>query len=208
MRRSRLRSCREYRTARADSSKTLQTFVSFRHDRLVPVIHVFQKHSEVDGRASPAMTLSASLRRWCDRDQDRTHAVGAIDDLAVLVRTDEAGIVLFQHRFLAVDNHRQLAFEHEINLLGRRGIGAGAASRQEMRYADDQALGAAGLGAEQPQAGEVAVMRRFVSLCRVKTPDLHQNFSPFSMRYAPFGSVMATRRMMQPSPRSQFHGKN
>src|SRR5262249_23951611 len=84
---------------------------------------------------------------------------------------------------------------------------AGAAARQEVRQADHELLGPAGLGAEQAQRGIVAMVGSVVGLGLGKALDQHQNFSPFSMRYVPFGSVMATRRTMQPSPRSQFHGK-
>src|ERR1700733_14729277 len=116
--------------------------------------------------------------------------------------------MFFQYRLLAVDDHRQFAGEHEVNLLRRRSIRPGAAARQEMRHADDQARRAAGFCTEHAQGRAGAVIGRVVTFDVGETLDLHQNFSPFSIRYACFGSVMATRRMMQPSPRSQFQGKN
>src|ERR1700722_18362304 len=148
------------------------------------------------------------LRRCRDCDQHGHHIVGAIDHLAHLVRADEAAVVRLQHRLLAAGNDGELAGEDEVDLLGRRGIRAGAAAGEEMRESDHELLGAAGLGAEQAHRGVGAVVRHLVRLGVGKALDLHQNVSPFSMRYEPLGSVIATRRMMQPSPRSQFHGKN
>src|SRR5262249_30723443 len=97
---------------------------------------------------------------------------------------------------------------HHVDLLGRRGVRAGAAAGQEMRQADEELFGAAGVGAEQAQRRIIAMVWRLVGLGLGEPLDQHQNFSPRSMRYSPLGSTMATRRMMQPSPRSQFHGKN
>src|SRR5271168_5516284 len=98
---------------------------------------------------SPAMTPRLLLRRRGDGDQDRAHVVAAIDDLPVLVRADETGIVFLQDRFLAVDDQRQFAGQDEVDFLRRRSVGPGAAARQKMRNADDQALGATSLGAEK-----------------------------------------------------------
>ena len=64
----------------------------------------------------------------------------------------------FEHRLLAADDDGQLAGEDEIDLLGRRGVRAGAAAGQEMREADHELLRAAGLGAEQAQRGVGAVV--------------------------------------------------
>src|SRR5205814_6573142 len=98
--------------------------------------------------------------------------------------------------------------EHKIDLLGRRGIRAGAAARQEIREPDRELLRPARIQPEQTQRVIVAVIGRLVALRLRKSLVQHQNFSPRSMRYSPLGSTMATRRMMQPSPRSQFQGKN
>ena len=71
------------RTARADFSGSLRTF-------LVSPRAGIQQPEDVLAGSSPAMTPMASLRRGRDGDQDRTHVVAAIDDLAVFVRADEA----------------------------------------------------------------------------------------------------------------------
>src|SRR5258708_37615093 len=97
------------------------------------------------------VTPSPTCRRRSDRDEDRAHLVGAVDDLAALVRTDETAAVLLQDRLLAVDDDREFTLQHVINLLRRRGIGTGAATRQEMRHTGDDRLGASRLRAEQPQ---------------------------------------------------------
>src|SRR6202035_5127259 len=64
------------------------------------------------------------------------------------------------------------------------------------------------IGAEQAQRRVGAMIGRFVAFGLGKPLDQHQNLPPFSILYLPLGSTIATRRMMQPSPRSQFHGKN
>src|ERR1700733_13787447 len=170
--------------------------------------HIGERSDAVLRTSMAGHDAEKSLRPRRDGDQDRAHRVAAVDDLAAFVRADEAGIVLLEHGFLAVDDHRQFTFQHEIDLLGRRGVGPGAAAGKEVRYADNQALRAAGFGAEYPERRASAGVGRVVTLDLGEAFDLHQNASPFSMRYAPLGSVMATRRMIQPSPRSQFQGKN
>src|SRR5580692_8902809 len=80
---------------------------------------------------SPAIPPAASLRRRRDGDQDRAHLVAPVDDLAVFVRTDEAGIVLLEHGLLAAGDHRQLARQHEVDFLRRRSVRPGAAPGQE-----------------------------------------------------------------------------
>src|SRR5262245_43926614 len=85
----------------------------------------------------------SSRRQRRDRDEDGADLVAAVDDLAALVRADVAAIVLAQHGLLAADDHGELAFEHVIDLLGRRGVRASAAAGQEMRDAGDDGLGAA-----------------------------------------------------------------
>ena len=89
---------------------------------------------------------------------------------------------VLEHGLLAADDHGELAGEDEVDLLGRRGIRAGAAAGEEVREPDHELLRAAGFGAEQAQRGVVAVVRRLVRLGVGKALDLHQNFSPFSMR--------------------------
>src|ERR1044071_2770865 len=164
--------------------------------------------------ASPGMTAECgatalpSRRRRGDRDEDRAHLVGAVDDLAAFVRADVAGVVLLQHRLLAAHNHRQLALQHVVDLLRRRGVRARAAARKKVRDTGDERLRHARLCAEQPQRGAGAVVRRDVFLGFGKLLGDHLTLLPLSIRYLPLGSMIATRRMMQPSPRSQFHGKN
>src|SRR5215475_1009723 len=130
-------------------------------------------------RAEFAAPLSLHRR---DRHHDRADLVAAIDDLAHLIRSDDAGIVLLQHRLLSADDHGQLARQHEIDFLRRRGVGPGAATGQEVRHADDQRLRAAGFRPEQAQRQAVAVVGRLVGLGLAEASDLHQNFSPFSTR--------------------------
>src|SRR6185437_7653921 len=93
----------------------------------------------------------ASLRRHRHRNHDGADLVAAVDDLACLVRLDNAGVVCLQHGFLAVDDHGQFAAQHEVDFLGRRGVRPRAAAGQEVRVAEHEALGAAGLGAEHAQ---------------------------------------------------------
>src|SRR5262249_13843707 len=95
-----------------------------------------------------------------------------------------------------------------VDLLGRRCVGAGAAAGLEMRDAENERLRAAHLGAEHSQRLVLPVVGSLVGLRVGRLADDHRNFSPFSMRYAPLGSTIATRRMMQPSPRSQFQGNS
>src|SRR6185312_12071311 len=83
-----------------------------------------------------------------------------------------------------------------------------AATREEMRHARNDPLRHAGLGAEQPQGRAGAMIGRNVLLGFGELLRRHLNLFPLSIRYLPLGSTIATRRMMQPSPRSQFHGKN
>src|SRR5262249_32799663 len=137
---------------------------------------------------SPAMTVCLLLLRLRRRhgDQHGHHLVAAVDDLPALVDADEAGVERLQHALLAVDDDGQLAREHRVDLLGGRGVRAGAAARQEVRQADHELLGPAGLGAEQAQRGIVAMVGSVVALGLGKALDQHQNFSPFSMRYVPF----------------------
>src|SRR5262245_42925178 len=112
---------------------------------LVPAIHVFliQTISKTwmpgikPGMTEHVASSVASLRHRRDRHCDRADIVAAVDDLARLVRTDDAGIVLLQHGLLAADDHGQFALEHDINLLRWRSVGARAAARQKMRDADD-----------------------------------------------------------------------
>src|SRR5207302_1903319 len=84
-----------------------------------------------------------------------------------------------KRRFPAADGDRELARQHEIDRLRQRSVRAGAATGQEMRYPDDQGLGAAGLGAEQAQGQAATMVWRLVWLGIRKAFDLHQNFSPF-----------------------------
>src|SRR4029078_8627118 len=92
--------------------------------------------------------------------------------------------------------------------LRRRGVGACATTRQEVRYPGDDRLGNAGLGTEQSVRAYRPMVRRLVGLRFAELLDDHLNLFPLSIRYLPLGSTMATRRMMQPSPRSQSNGKN
>src|SRR5262249_11904618 len=150
----------------------------------------------------------ASLRRRRDGDQHGHDLVAAVDDLTPLVRADEAGVVDAQHGLPAVDDQRELAGEHEIDLLGRRNVRAGAAARQEVRQPDGELLWPARIEAEQTERVIITMVGGVIALRLGEPLVQHQNFSPRSMRYSPLGSTMATSRMMQPSPRSQFHGKN
>src|SRR6266700_3035091 len=77
---------------------------------------------------------SASFHRR-DRDCDRADIVAAVDDLARLVRADDAGVVLLQHGLLAADDHRQFSLEHDIDLFRWRRVGTRTAARQKMRDA-------------------------------------------------------------------------
>src|SRR5215813_12692993 len=151
--------------------------------------------------------MARLIWRVSDRNHDRAHFIAAVDDFARFVRLDHAGVIRLEHRLLAVDNDGQFTAQNEINLLWRRGVGSCAAARQEMRVAEDEALGAAGFCPKQAQRGVVAVIGCVVWLGVCKTFDVHQNFLPRSMRYFPVGSTIATSRTMQPSPRSQFQGK-
>src|SRR5580704_4978206 len=71
---------------------------------------------------------SMSLHRR-DRDRDGADLVAAIDDLAVLVGADVAAVALTHDRLLAANDHGELARQHVIDLLGRGGVGTGAAAR-------------------------------------------------------------------------------
>src|SRR4051794_31302470 len=102
-------------------------------------------------RKSSDIGTPSSCRRRGDRDEDGADFVAAIDDLATFVRADVAAIVLAQHRLLAADDDGQFAGQHVIDLLGRRGVGTGAATGKEMRDPGNQSFGAARLGAEQAQ---------------------------------------------------------
>src|SRR5262245_44815116 len=98
-------------------------------------IHVlFSCNKDVDGRDRPGHGATASLH-WCDRNRDGADLVAAVDDLARLVRTDHAGIVLLQHGLLAAHDHGEFSRQHDVDLLGRRGVGTGAAAGQEVRDA-------------------------------------------------------------------------
>src|SRR4029079_19194430 len=109
---------------------------------------------------------------------------------------------------LAADDDRQLACQDVVDLLRRRGVRPRATARQEVRNAEDQGLRTAHLGAENAERLVVAMVRRLVRLRLGKLADDHQNFSPLSIRNFWLGSTIATSRTIQPSPRSQFHGKN
>src|SRR5918997_6249239 len=77
-----------------------------------------------------------------------------------------------------------------------------------MRDAENESLRPAHLSAEHTKRLVVAMVGRVVRLRLGKLPHDHQNASPFSIRNCWLGSTMATSRTIQPSPRSQFHGKN
>src|SRR5690349_19896101 len=113
-------------------------------------------------RKSSDMGTPSLRRRRSDRDEDGADLVGAIDDLAAFVRTDVAGVVVAEHRVLAADANRHVAFQHVIDLRGRRRVGTGAAAGKEVRHAGDDRLGDARLGAEQAQGRAGAVVWRDV----------------------------------------------
>ena len=50
---------------------------------------------------------------------DRAHFIAAVDDLALFVWFDHAGIVGFQHRLLTVDDDGQFTAQHEIDFFRR-----------------------------------------------------------------------------------------
>src|SRR5215469_3096865 len=81
--------------------------------------------------ASPAMTPSVLLHRR-DRHRNRADLVAAVDDLAALVRSDVAAVARTHDRLLATNNDSELARQHIVDLLRRRGVGAGAAAREEV----------------------------------------------------------------------------
>src|SRR5947209_12427738 len=133
----------------------------------------------------PRSAPSASLLRRRDRDQHRDDIVAAIDNLAAFVRPDEAGVVCLEHGLLSAGDESELTSEHVIDFLRRRGIRTGAAARQKMRKSNRELLGAAGIEPKQTQRAVGAMVGRFVRLCVAQMLHLHQNFSPFSIRYAP-----------------------
>src|SRR3954470_5583904 len=133
-------------------------------------------------RKSSDIGTPDSRRRRGDRDEDGADLVAAVDDLAAFVRPDIAAVVLAQHRLLAADDDGQFAGKNVIDLLGRRGVGTGAATGQEMRHSGDERLGAACLGAEQTQSGAGAVVRRDIFLRFGQFLRDHLNFAPFSIR--------------------------
>src|SRR5262245_13821784 len=117
-----------------------------------------------------------------DGDRDGADFVAAVDDLAAFIGADIAAVALLHDGLLAASDHRQLARQHVVDLLGRRCVRAGAAAGQEMRDAEDQRLRAAHLGTEHAQRLVVAVIGSLVGLRVGELADYHQNFSPFSMR--------------------------
>src|SRR4249919_2443646 len=86
-----------------------------------------------------------------DGNRDGTDLIAAVDDFAILIWADVATVALLHDGFLATGNHRQLACQHIVDLLGRRCVRARAATRQEMRDAEDKRLRATHLGAEDTQ---------------------------------------------------------
>src|SRR5262249_37572347 len=102
---------------------------------------------------------SRSRRNRRDRDEDGANLVGAVDDLAPLL---VAAVVLPQHGLRAADDHGELALQHIIYLLRRRGVGPCAAARQEVRHAGDDGFRHAGLGAEQAKRRHRPMVRRVV----------------------------------------------
>src|SRR5204862_6668450 len=112
----------------------------------------------------------------------RADSVAAIDNLARFVRADIAAVARLHDRLLAVGDDSELACKHVVDLLRRRSIGAGAATRQEMRYAEKQVLRTAHFGPEYAQRFIIAMVRCLVWLCFGKLAHDHANFSPFSIR--------------------------
>src|SRR5262249_43682554 len=103
--------------------------------------------------SSPRMTEHAgwpltSLLRPRYRDPPGHDRFAPIDDLAALVRPDEAGVVGLEHGLLAAGDEGEFAREHVVDLLRGRCVGAGAAAGQEMREADGELLRPAGVEAE------------------------------------------------------------
>src|SRR5690349_18222535 len=88
---------------------------------LVPAIS-FRKArpswSRSPGQAGDDGPRGPSLRRG-GRDQNGANILAAVDDFAVFVRRDEAGISRPGDDFLAPGDHRQLAFEHVIDFFRR-----------------------------------------------------------------------------------------
>src|SRR6266566_6372259 len=133
------------------------------------------------GHFRPDMTELFLLHRG-DGDRYRADSVAAIDNLARFVRADIAAVARLHDHLLAAGDDSELAGKHVIDLLGRRSIGAGAATRQEMRYAENQVLRAAHFGAEYTQRFIIAMVRCLVWLGLGKLAHDHANFSPFSIR--------------------------
>src|ERR1700737_5427056 len=136
------------------------------------------EQTECAACADSTSTKRALLLRRRDGDRDGTDLIAAIDDLATFIWTDVAAVALLHDRFPAAGDHRQLAGEHIVDLLRRRGVGTGAAAGQEVRDAEDERLRAAHLGAENAQRLVVAVIGSLIGLRLGELADDHENFSP------------------------------
>src|SRR6476620_6508135 len=156
----------------------------------------------------PSRGRQAELFRRCRyRYQYRAHVLAAVDNLAIFVRRDVDRVAGQGHLLFTADDHRQLPLENMVDFFRRRSVGPRPATWLEVRDAEDESLRSAHLRAVNTQRFIFAVIRCLVGLCFIEVTDDHQNLLPFSMRNFCLGSRIATRRTMQPSPRSQFQGK-
>src|SRR5215472_5939824 len=119
-----------------------------------------------------------SLRRG-HRHEHRHDVIAAVDDLALFVGADEAAVVRLEHDVLAPSDDGQFARQDYVNLLGRRGVRAGAAAGQEVRQPDHELLRPAGIEPEQAQRRVVAVVGRLIGFRLGKAFDLHLEPLPF-----------------------------
>src|SRR5262249_11844370 len=135
-------------------------------------------------KAPVAPVTIALLPRMSNKESGflRNSSAMTITRIATFVRPDEAAVIRLEHGLLAAGDESELALEHVIDLLHRRGIWTSAAARQKVRKPNRELLRPPDIESEEPQRAIGAMVRRFIRLGLAQMLHLHQNFSPFSIR--------------------------